>query len=55
VGADTGTPVNNADCQVPFRFTGKLSKLTLTIDRPQLSRLISRPLLPRNASTTNAK
>jgi arylsulfatase len=36
IGADTGTPVSN-DYQVPFRFTGKLNKLTLTIDRPQLS------------------
>jgi arylsulfatase len=37
VGADTGTPVNDKDYQVPFRFTGKLDKLTLTIDRPKLS------------------
>jgi hypothetical protein len=37
VGADTGTPVDDKDYQVPFKFTGKLTKLTLTIDRPQLS------------------
>jgi len=37
VGADTGTPVNDDDYQVPFRFTGKLNKLTLTIDRPQIT------------------
>jgi len=37
VGADTGTPVNDEDYQIPFRFTGKLDKLTLTIDRPQLT------------------
>ena len=36
IGADTGTPVSN-DYQVPFRFTGKLDKLTLTISRPKLS------------------
>jgi len=36
IGADTGTPVSN-DYQVPFRFTGKLTKLTLTIDRPKLT------------------
>jgi len=29
--------VNDADYQVPFRFAGTLDKLTLTIDRPQLS------------------
>ena len=37
VGADTGTPVDDKDYQVPFKFTGKLNKLTLTIDRPQLT------------------
>jgi arylsulfatase len=37
VGADTGTPVDDQDYQVPFAFTGKLTKLTLTIDRPKLT------------------
>jgi arylsulfatase A-like enzyme len=37
IGADTGTPVDDKDYQVPFKFTGKLNKLTLTIDRPKLS------------------
>ena len=37
VGADTGSPVDDKDYQCPFRFTGKLDKLTLTIDRPKLS------------------
>jgi arylsulfatase A-like enzyme len=37
VGADTGSPVADEDYQPPFRFTGKLDKLTLTIDRPKLS------------------
>jgi arylsulfatase len=36
IGADTGTPVSD-DYQVPFRFTGTLERLTLKIDRPQLS------------------
>jgi arylsulfatase len=36
VGADTGTPIDDQDYQVPFTFKGKLTKLTLTIDRPQL-------------------
>jgi hypothetical protein len=34
---DSGTPVDDKDYQVPFKFTGKLNKLTLTIDRPMLS------------------
>jgi len=37
VGAKTGTPVCDQDYQVPFKFTGKLTKLTLTIDRPKLT------------------
>ena len=37
IGADTGTPVDDKDYQVPFRLNGKLNKLTLTIDRPQLT------------------
>jgi arylsulfatase A-like enzyme len=37
VGADTGTPVDDHDYQVPFAFTGELTKLTLTIHRPKLT------------------
>ena len=37
VGADTGTPVDDKDYQVPFKFTGKLNKLTLSIERPTLT------------------
>src|SRR6185369_2575817 len=37
VGADTGTPVDDHDYQTPFRFAGKLARLTLTIDRPKLT------------------
>jgi len=29
--------VDDQDDQVPFRFTGKLNKLTLKIDGPQLT------------------
>ena len=28
---------NDADYQVPFKFTGKLVKITLSIDRPKLT------------------
>ena len=37
IGSDTGTPVEDKDYHVPFTFTGKLNKLTLKLDRPQLS------------------
>jgi hypothetical protein len=38
VGADTLTGVDDQDYQPPFKFTGKLTKRTLTIDRPTLTR-----------------
>jgi arylsulfatase len=37
VGSDTGTPVDDADYQTPFTFTGKIQKITLTVDRPKLT------------------
>jgi arylsulfatase len=37
VGMDTGTPVDDKDYQVPFAFTGKLDKVTLTLKPSQLS------------------
>ena len=37
VGADTGTPVEDADYQVPFRFTGKLNRLTIELRPVPLS------------------
>jgi hypothetical protein len=36
IGADTGTPVAE-EYQVPFAFTGRLSRLRLTLDRPKLT------------------
>jgi len=37
VGIDTRTPVDDKDYQVPFRFTGKLDKLTLRLAPVQLT------------------
>jgi arylsulfatase len=31
IGSDTGTPVDDRDYAVPFRFTGKLNKLTVKV------------------------
>src|SRR5262249_5945688 len=38
VGIDTGTPVDDKDYQVPFKFTGTISKLTITLWPEQLTR-----------------
>jgi arylsulfatase len=37
VGSDTLTGVNDADYQPPFPLTAKLNKLTIKVDRPELS------------------
>ncbi len=37
VGSDTLTGVNDADYRPPFAFTGTLNKLTLKVNRPQLT------------------
>ena len=37
VGSDTLTGVNDADYKPPFTLTAKLNKLTIKLDRPQLS------------------
>ena len=37
VGIDTRTPVDDKDYQVPFRFTGKITKLTYRLGPPQLT------------------
>ena len=36
-GIDTRTPVADKDYQVPFRFTGKLDKLTFKLGPVQLT------------------
>jgi len=37
IGSDTLTGVNDADYQPPFTLTAKLNKLSIKVDRPQLS------------------
>jgi len=37
IGSDTITGINDADYRPPFPLTAKFNKLTIRIDRPQLS------------------
>jgi hypothetical protein len=37
IGVDTRTPVNDKDYQVPFRFKGKIDKLTFKLGPLQLA------------------
>ncbi|MCW3477189.1 arylsulfatase [Limobrevibacterium gyesilva] len=55
VGADTGTPVDDGDYQVPFRFTGTIDKLTITLDPPRLTPEDRKKLMDAAASAQDAK
>jgi arylsulfatase len=37
IGSDSGTPVDDTDYQVPFKFAGKINKLTITVEPPVLT------------------
>jgi arylsulfatase len=37
VGVDTGTPVDDKDYQVPFKFTGNIDKLTISLGPEELT------------------
>jgi arylsulfatase len=55
VGADTGTSVDDRDYQVPFKFTGKLNKLTLSIERPKLTPEDEKKLMEGYRAAQDAK
>ncbi len=37
IGSKTGTPIDDQDYQVPFAFTGKIDKLTISVAPPVLT------------------
>jgi arylsulfatase len=37
IGSKTGTPVDDRDYQIPFTFTGKINKLTFSVEPPVLT------------------
>jgi arylsulfatase len=37
IGADTGNPIDDRDYQVPFKFTGKIDKLVIAVEKPKLT------------------
>ena len=52
VGVDTRTGVDDNDYQVPFRFTGKLDRLTIKLDLPNAA---EEKLLQQKAQETKNK
>ena len=55
IGADTGTPVDDQEYKVPFKFTGKIDKLTIAIDRPMLTPEDEKRLMQGEASAADAQ
>jgi arylsulfatase len=55
VGSDTGTPVDDRDYQVPFRFTGKIEKLVVAIDPPRLTPEDARKLQEAEAKASDRR
>ena len=47
--------MDDKDYQVPFKFTGKIDKLTIAIDRPQLTPEDVRKLREAEAKAGDAK
>jgi arylsulfatase A-like enzyme len=55
VGSDTGTPVDDKDYQVPFKFTGKIEKLTISVEPPKLTPADIEKLRSAAASAADGK
>jgi Sulfatase len=53
VGVDTRTPVDDRDYQVPFRFTGKLARLTVKLGPEQLADAERKAIRQRVVQVTN--
>ena len=54
IGADTRTPVDDHDYQVPFPFTGKIDKLTISVEPPKLTPEDVNKLKAANRTTQDA-
>ena len=55
VGSKTGSPIDDRDYQVPFTFTGKLNKLTISVEPPTLTPEDEKKLSEANRAAQDAK
>jgi arylsulfatase len=55
IGSDTETGVNDADYKPPFKLTAQLDKLTIKVDRPELSEADIKKLQEGQAAATDNK
>lgn len=54
VGSKTGTPIDDQDYQVPFAFTGKIDKLTISVEPPILTDADKQKLLEAQHAAQDA-
>ena len=54
IGSDTGTTVDDQDYQVPFAFTGKIDKLTVSLAPPVLTEDDQKKLLEAEHAAQDA-
>ena len=55
VGSKTGTPIDDRDYQVPFKFTGKINKVTIAVESPKLTAEDEKKLADANRAAQDAK
>jgi hypothetical protein len=55
IGSDTGTPVDDRDYQVPFKFTGKIAKLAIKVEPPVLTEEDKRKLAEAQRGAQDGK
>lgn len=53
VGLDTRTPVSDTDYQVPFRFDGKIERLTVKLGPTKLTELEQKTMRERYAMASD--
>lgn len=55
IGSKTGTSVDDRDYQIPFTFTGKLNKLTISVEPPKLTPEDEKKLAEARRAAQDAK
>ncbi len=55
IGSDTGTPVDDQDYQVPFKFSGKIDKVSIAVAPPVLTPADVKKLQEAAAGAADAK
>lgn len=55
IDSDTGTPVEDRDYKVPFKFAGRIDKLTITVEQPVLTDEAKKKLLDAERAAQHAR